>query len=296
MSETVNRRVRSLSRKVIKERSKMSMKPNPVGTFCRPLWRQWLWVLLIATALTGCSTPQTATVAQAPTKLDSTLGTQWGEGRESVVRTVKVERLNPDRPQTLARLRYSDEASIRQALGRDSDRQLNLLLADGNLEWSVQDGRGNPLPIFSVRDQDYQVAGRDGERYELVYINRSNRYYEIVATVDGLDVLTGQPGSVRNSGYLLYPGQTLRIDGFRKSQREVAAFRFSSKDRAYASNTPAGDARNIGVIGSAVFEVRVNDPDTSTRRSHTPGAQPGTPNPFPDDPAARPYAPPPEYR
>jgi hypothetical protein len=114
--------------------------------------------------------------------------------------------------------------------------------------------------------------------------------------VDGLDVFSGQPGSLRNTGYLLYPGRTLRIQGFRKSQREVAAFRFSAKDRAYANNTPAGDARNIGVIGTALFEVRVNDPQAGLRPAPPPPpAQRGGPNPFPADPA-RPYAPPPQYR
>jgi len=96
---------------------------------------------------------------------------------------------------------------------------------------------------------------------------------------------------VYNSGYLLPPGQTLRIEGFRKSQYEVAAFRFAAKDLAYANNTPVGDARNVGVIGSALFEVRMNE----RHHLHRPAAEPGgKPNPFPSDPV-HPYAPPPRY-
>ena len=273
---------------------------NQAGIFRRLRWLQWLWCLLIAVGLAACGQSRQAMVAQeqapAPAsavQAESTLGTQWGEERESAVQTVNAARLSPDRPQALARMSYSDEASIRQALGRGGDRQFNVLLADGDVEWSVRDGQGRPLPVYSG-GQDYLLAGRNGERYELVYVNRSNRYYEVVATVDGLDVLTGQPGSVRSSGYLLYPGQTLRIDGFRKSQREVAAFRFSAKDRAYANNTPAGDARNVGVIGTALFEVRVNDPGFGVRPSRQPEARPASPNPFPGDPG-RTYAPPPQY-
>jgi len=68
--------------------------------------------------------------------------------------------------------------------------------------------------------------------------------------------LSGKPGSRSYNGYLLQAGAVLRIEGFRKSADEVAAFRFSGKDRAYAANTLAGDKRNIGVIGTVLYEVR----------------------------------------
>jgi len=236
--------------------------------------------------------PQPDMAPAAPAMTESTLGTQWGEERESSVRSVKATRLTPDNPQVVAQMQYSDETAIRRALGRKAHRQLNVLLANGKVEWSVQNEQGKPLPIFRTRGS-YLVAGRDGERYELVYVNRSNRYYEVVATVDGLDVISGQPGSVRNRGYLLHPGHTVRIDGFRMSEREVAAFRFAAKALAYANNTPAGDARNVGVIGSALFEVRMDD----SPHLRIPEVEPssGKPNPFPADPA-RSYAPPPQYR
>ena len=126
----------------------------------------------------------------------------------------------------------------------------------------------------------------------MVYHNRSNRYYEVVATVDGLDVLTGQPGSVKSDGYLLRPGERLVIDGFRKSDKEVAAFRFSAKGRAYANNTPVGEARNVGVIGTALFEIRLDerDPDLPRRSMENHLLEPSA---FPADPGK--FAPPPQY-
>ncbi|MCL2591455.1 MAG: hypothetical protein FWD67_11450 [Betaproteobacteria bacterium] len=284
----------------------MSIKTNRAATS----WRQSMWCLLVAVGLTACSqTPYQAPMDTAPSVplaaaepepaplAESTLGTQWGEERESNVRSVHTTRLSPDSPQAIAQMRYSDENSLRRALGRKANRQNNVLLAHGKVEWSVRDEQGRPLPIFSRHgNRDYIVAGHDGERYELVYVNRSNRTYEVIATVDGLDVITGQPGSVHNNGYILSPGETLRIDGFRKSQHEVAAFRFAAKDLAYANNTPAGDARNIGVIGSALFEVCMDGPDGCTRHSHHPRTKPSDrPNPFPGDPAGT-YAPPPQYR
>lgn len=267
-------------------------------------WRRGGWQLLggllLAAGLAACGAPpsaqdvaDSASAAPRTPRVESTLGTQWGEGRESVTRTVEAARLDPERPRTVAQLRYSDEASIRRALGHSMDQQLSVQLADGDVEWVVQDGQGRPLPIYSMRGaRDYQLAGRHGERYELVYSNRSQRHYEVVATVDGLDVLTGQAGSVHNAGYLLRPGETLRIEGFRKSQREVASFRFASKERAYAGNTPAGDARNVGVIGAALFEVRLQGRDAAQpARDPRSGSEAAA---FPADGGK--YAPPPQYR
>ena len=278
----------------------------------RVRWWRSLMGLLVAAGLAACGMPppsegsrsQAAETAEtsiarmaAPqaAKAQSTLGTQWGEGRESVTKTVQASRLTPDRPRDVGQMRYSDEDSIRRALGKYAEQQTNALLADGDVELQVLGGNGAALRIFSTRGaKDFHVAGRSGERYELVYTNRSKRYYEVVATVDGLDVLSGQPGSIQSAGYLLRPGERLVIDGFRKSDREVAAFRFSAKGRAYANNTPAGDARNVGVIGSALFEVRLDERDPDLPRRRAPDVELRDPSAFPAD--GRQYAPPPQYR
>lgn len=233
---------------------------------------------------------------KADARAASTLGTQWGEGRESVTKVVRASRLTPDNPLAVQQLRYSDRESILRAIGKYAERQTNVLLANGDVEMAVVNANAIAFPVYATRGaKDYHVAGRAGERYELVYINRSRRFYEVVATVDGLDVLNGKPGSLRNDGYLLRPGERLVIDGFRKSDREVAAFRFSGKDRAYANNTPAGDARNVGVIGTALFEVRLNerDPDLPPRKPPAEVELKG-PDAFPGDGGS--YAPPPQYR
>ena len=290
-------------------RDELSSTLKP-GHARRPLiGRQWLLAAVLGAGLllAGCAMPPTqaarsqeataVATAPAPSELrapapqaSSTLGTQWGEGRSSPVQTVEATRITPDRPQARTALRYTDEASILQALGADAQSQLNVLLDDGKVEWAVVDGSGRALPIYTSRGgNDYQVAGRRGERYELVYTNRSQRAYVAVIAVDGLDVLTGQPGSMRSGGYLLKPGQKLRVDGFRKNNHEVAAFRFSAKEGAYASNTPAGSPANLGVIGTALFEVRLNEPTPGAPQSHAP-------NPFPADGSDGRYAPPPKYR
>ena len=253
-----------------------------------------------ASSLDAKSAEPRPAVAPAPSPAAaSTLGTQWGEGRESPVRDVDAVRITPHSPQALRSVRYTDEESIRRALGANANRQLNILLADGKVEWSVVDEQGRALPIYSTKGRsDYQVAGRHGERYELVYINRSQRNFEVVATVDGLDVLSGRQGSAYNGGYLLEPGQTLRVDGFRKSQQQVAAFRFASKDNAYASNTPAGNPRNIGVIGTALFEVRLGREEQPQPPVRPGSRSPRGPEAFPadDNGGKGRFAPAPQYR
>jgi len=180
---------------------------------------------------------------------------------------------------------------VRRDVGNNPERRLNLPLVQGDVEWSVLDENGRPLPLQRARRgaETFRLAGIEGSRYTLRFRNLSDRTYEVVATVDGLDVLSGRPGSLRNSGYMLNPQQVLDIQGFRKSQDEVAAFRFAAPGRAYAANTEAGDVRNLGVIGAALFELEQPQAPRRARRS----AAPTQPSPFPADGS---YAPAPRYR
>ncbi|CAA2102397.1 hypothetical protein [Variovorax paradoxus] len=234
------------------------------------------------------------TSSAAPAAPAPQLGTQWGEGLESKTRTVITKRLS-DRPDDVASLGYNEDAAVRRAVGANPERRLSLLLADGDVEWSVLDEEGRALPLQRARrgsgsdDDLFRLAGIQGSRYTLRFRNLSERSYEVIATVDGLDVLNGKPGSLRNGGYVLRPLQSLVIEGFRKSQSEVAAFRFSAPGRAYAANTEAGDVRNIGVLGAALFELEERDTPRRQRR----GPAVSQPSAFPADGA---YAPEPRYR
>ncbi len=113
---------------------------------------------------------------------------------------------------------------------------------------------GTPAVTFR-QDGETFVLGRVGERYTLRVVNRSARRVEAVVTVDGRDVIDGKPGDWRGKrGYLVPAWGTVEIDGWRISQREAAAFRFSTVAGSYAART--GNAREVGVIGVAVFPER----------------------------------------
>ena len=231
-----------------------------------------------------------ATPSAAAAPAPAQLGTQWGEGIESKTRSVVAKRLSAQ-PDEVASLGYNEASAVRRDAGQNPERRLNLLLAQGDVEWSVLDENARPLPLQRARRSAdmFRLAGIEGARYTLRFRNYSDRSYEVIATVDGLDVLNGKPGSLRNGGYVLRPLQTLDIEGFRKSQSEVAAFRFAAPGRAYAANTEAGDVRNIGVIGAALFELEQPEATRRPRRDATPPQ----PNAFPADGS---YAPPPRYR
>ena len=112
---------------------------------------------------------------------------------------------------------------------------------------------GVPIQPYAFRGQHY-VAGQIGERYVLRVHNRSGVRVEVVATVDGLDVIDGKRGDYKKRGYIVSPWGYVDIDGWRRSADHVAAFRFSSVASSYAGRKKQD--RNVGVIGVAVFPER----------------------------------------
>lgn len=112
------------------------------------------------------------------------------------------------------------------------------------------DGSGRTLPTYRHAGRTY-VLGRHGQRYLLRVRNETGERIEVVASVDGRDVVDGRPASTQKPGYLVEPWGQVVIDGFRLSTATVAAFRFSAVEASYAARM--GDARDVGVVGVAVF-------------------------------------------
>ncbi len=174
------------------------------------------------------------------------LGTAWGEDVQSRSSSVSLERLHRD-PQ-LSVLSYS-------AAPGNGQQIRELPMAGGDIGLRVIDEDGRAWPIH--RDgSSAHLQGRQDAQYILEYRNRGKSTYEIVVTVDGLDVVNGKPGRYKNRGYVLRSGEMLQIKGFRKSRDQVAAFRFSGVPDAYAANSDAGSVANVGVIGTALFALR----------------------------------------
>jgi hypothetical protein len=106
---------------------------------------------------------------------------------------------------------------------------------------------GGQAPTYYHNGENY-VMGQRGQRYTLRIHNHSNRRVEAVVSVDGRDVVDGRTADFRSKrGYLVQPWGYVDVDGWRVSQGEAAAFRFSSVANSYVGRT--GSAREVGVIG-----------------------------------------------
>ena len=235
-----------------------------------------LFTLITLLILTGCATP----LFTESQKSQNRLGTQWGEDIHSEAHTVKLKRIT-QKPIEVIEIHYSNTEV--------PGNSLNMLsLADGDISMSIVNQKGKPLDITQNKEI-LHLQGTIGESYQLSYKNNStDMIYEILTTVDGLDVIRGTAGSFKNYGYSLLPGQTLMISGFRKSNLAVAAFRFSNIENSYAAQNSTKNIYNTGIIGTAIFPLL--DPN-QPKQTEVPYSV--APRAFPHE---KRYAPSPNYR
>lgn len=102
------------------------------------------------------------------------------------------------------------------------------------------------------------IAGERGHEYSIRVHNISDVRVLAVVSVDGVNAVTGQTAAPSQSGYVIEPGDSVTIEGWRKSLARTAAFVFTSPKRSYASRTNRPD--NVGVIGVALFREREQPP------------------------------------
>jgi hypothetical protein len=100
--------------------------------------------------------------------------------------------------------------------------------------------------------------GAPGARYAIRLSNRSGERVLVVLSVDGVNAITGDTAAWGQSGYVLSPGESCDITGWRKSDERIAAFEFTSLGDSYAART--GRPANVGVVGAAVFREVVVPP------------------------------------
>jgi hypothetical protein len=209
------------------------------------------------------------------------LGTSWGEQVHAPISFSPFVRASSS-PWAEIGLHYNDSQGVQahaQYLG-SYPQPLEVYAGDGSIGIALVDEGGRLLPGFMAQNRAL-IVGEDGARYRIAVRNGTNVRFEVVASVDGLDVIDGKPADPNRRGYIVDPHDTLVIDGFRTSDQGVAAFRFGRVADSYAAQT-SGD-RNVGVIGFAIFAERgaVWTPVELGRRD--------TANPFP----SRGYAVPP---
>ncbi|XYH96415.1 hypothetical protein ACMHYB_52995 [Sorangium sp. So ce1128] len=203
------------------------------------------------------------------------LGTEWGETRVSRISTAPFVRADVARPFVVASLFYNDAEGARAMASASGFRRTSpqtFTLAGGAVAVGLRGEGGGFLSGF-VAGETSHVIGEAGQRYSIVLRNLTPSRIECVVSVDGLDVMDGQPAAFSKRGYLVDPHGEIEIDGFRQTMDTVAAFRFGSVRGSYA-NQKHGDTRNVGVIGVALFHERGTAPwtldDVRRRREANP--------------------------
>lgn len=208
-----------------------------------------------ATNAEAPSPPQEGpSVADAAPSARPGLATAWGEALHSRVRYAPFERA-AETPFDTATLWYNDARMLGMQVDHAAAQAVSINLGprfDG-VRVSLRGEYGDPLQGVAVNGRTF-VLGEAGQRYTILLENRTGASFEALVTVDGLDVINGQPGSFSHRGYVLRPYGQVEVRGFRQSLERVAAFRFGSVGASYAASQ--GDARNVGVIGVALFAER----------------------------------------
>ncbi|HEY8377816.1 MAG TPA: hypothetical protein VIK91_15075 [Nannocystis sp.] len=248
-----------------------------------------------ATADAAAEAPMADPIASAPTygadgqasvggaiserKRSAGLGTAYGEQRRSSVRGTRFERADPYNPDLVLSLRYNDAEGVRRIaeLKTGSSYLYPAVQRGSEVTVTLRDEHGAPLPAAQVGSDVYAI-GEPGARYTIGIENHGPHRLEVVASVDGLDVLDGGEADFAKRGYVVNPYTSFAIEGWRTSDHTVAAFRFADTSQSYAAQT--GKPRNIGVIGVAFFREAGTDDHDLLRRDSA--------DPFPNR-----YAPPP---
>lgn len=96
------------------------------------------------------------------------------------------------------------------------------------------------------------IEGREGNNYTIDIRNNTPARALFIVSVDGLDVLAGQPAGPGSQGYVVNPYDTISIPGWKLNDQQAAEFFFSRSRDSYV-NAIGGSTSNTGVIGAMVF-------------------------------------------
>lgn len=102
------------------------------------------------------------------------------------------------------------------------------------------------------------IEAKDGSEWYFQIQNNSPSRILAVCSVDGLNVLTGESASPKDSGYIIDAYSSQKIKGFRFSDEEWALFKFGYKvkGKTYAQSKGDGAEKNCGIIGICLFKEK----------------------------------------
>ena len=199
----------------------------------------------------GAAAPPSSRNAEAASRPG--LGTKAGwETYDRINRTAFYRR--SDAPNAVASFHYNDEAGAKamaDLLGGGTRRTGMFETAGGRLQTGLVRYGSEAFPRLEAKGRQI-VMGNPGSSYEIRLENPTKHRLEVIVSVDSLNVLTGKVAGYQQRGYVLDPKQSVNIQGFRVNDNRVKQFEFSSVADSKAA--AQGQARNVGVVGLAVFE------------------------------------------
>ncbi|MEI6535044.1 MAG: hypothetical protein WCN98_06885, partial [Verrucomicrobiaceae bacterium] len=161
-----------------------------------------------------------------------------------------------NQPDKLASFHYNDEEGAKamaEMSGKPSRHSGRFDLADGTLRASLCAGWDDDRQSWYESGGKVFVIGAANQRYSIELENTSRQRVEVVVSVDGLDVLDGGSASFSKRGYVIPPRGTIQIHGMRAGGK-MRSFEFGSVRDSQAAKTGGEKAaRNVGVIGVALF-------------------------------------------
>jgi hypothetical protein len=115
---------------------------------------------------------------------------------------------------------------------------------------------------LNVNDGSYRayIQAKPKQRYKIQLNNPSNQRVGVVVAVDGRNVISGARSDLANNErmYILDPGQTATVDGWRSSQNTTQRFFFTESNSSYAAAW--GDKSAMGVIAVAAYHEKQAPP------------------------------------
>jgi hypothetical protein len=129
---------------------------------------------------------------------------------------------------------------------------------------------GRPLRTVWYRGRCYVPVPRVGQEYTIRIGNQGRWRITALVSVDGLSVMNGRPAAEEYPGYIVAPGGSIVIPGWRRDRGTVAAFRFVERQSSYAERL--GWYSEIGIIRLTAIEEAPPVTRLEMERSGTLGA------------------------
>jgi hypothetical protein len=142
------------------------------------------------------------------------------------------------------------------------DAHRDLLPCDqtGSLVSASVEVEGRPTPLYPAPDGSgrFYLEALPHARYTLRLANNTRERFAVLATVDGLNVISGERDRATGPDgrmYVLGPWESMAIRGWRTSLAEVRTFTFVDEQRSYAARSGKANAK-MGWIELAVYRER----------------------------------------